>query len=90
MVFRVLYVVVYDMDSPMPMPYGAMKERLDSPATAGVFFPLTITKEKLMVMNPNRPVPQRMRLKARLDKDGNAGMDQPGDYDWRDLWNQFW
>ena len=74
-----LYVVVYDMDSPMPMPYGAMKERLDSPATAGVFFPLTITKEKLMVMNPNRPVPQRMRLKARLDKDGNAGMDQPGD-----------
>ena len=52
-----LYVVVYDMDaSPMPMPYGAMKERLDSSATAGVFFPLTITKEKLMVMNPNRPV----------------------------------
>ena len=74
-----LYVVVYDMDSPMPMPYGAMKERLDSSATAGVFFPLTITKEKLRVMNPNRPVPQRMRLKARLDKDGNAGMDQPGD-----------
>ena len=71
MVFR-LYVVVFDMDSPMPMPYGAMKERLDSPATAGVFFPLTITKEKLRVMNPNRPVPQRMRLKARLDKDGQC------------------
>ena len=74
-----LYVVVYDMDSPMPMPYGAMKERLDQSANGGVFFPLVITKEKLMVMNPDRPTPKRMRLKARLDKDGNAGMDQPGD-----------
>lgn len=74
-----LYIVVYDMDSPMPMPYGAMKERLNKSAEGGVFYPLTITKEKLMVMNPNRPTPKRMRLKARLDKDGNAGMDQVGD-----------
>ena len=44
-----------------------------------VTFPLAITKEKLQVMNPNRPVPKRMRLKARLDKDGMGGMDQPGD-----------
>ena len=74
-----LYVVVYDMDSQMPMPYGAMKERLSEPAKGGKFFPLAITKEKLMVMNPNMPTPKRMRLKARLDKDGGAGMDQPGD-----------
>ena len=34
---RVLYVTVFDADSPMPMPYGAMKERLDGPASAGNF-----------------------------------------------------
>ena len=74
-----LYITVFDAESPMPMPYGAMKERLSKPAAAGSFFPLVITKEKLQVMNPNRPVPKKMRLKARLDKDGLGGFDQPGD-----------
>ena len=28
---------------------------------------------------PNKPKPKTMRIKARLDVDGQAGRDQPGD-----------
>lgn len=82
---RTLYLVVYDADSPMPMPYGAMRERLDSDAAAGPFYHYTITKEKLQVMMARddpmamAPHPKNIRVKVRLDKDGLAGMDQPGD-----------
>lgn len=82
---RMLYLVVYDADSPMPMPYGAMKERLDADATAGAFRDFLITKEKLQVMMArDDPMamaahPKNIRVKVRLDKDGLAGMDQPGD-----------
>ena len=76
-----LFVVVYDANSPMPMPYGAMKERLRGPIEAGQdwSFDFLITKEKLQVMNPMSPEPKTMRLKVRLDRDGVAGPDQPGD-----------
>ncbi len=78
---KTLFIVVYDEDSPMPMPYGAMKERLRSPITAGEdwSFDFLITKEKLQVMNERALEPKRMRLKVRLDRDGVAGPDQPGD-----------
>lgn len=82
---RILYLVVYDADSPMPMPYGAMKERLEEDAVSGEFFDFMITKEKLQVMMArDDPMamaahPKNIRVKVRLDKDGLAGMDQPGD-----------
>ncbi|SME97781.1 hypothetical protein SAMN06296036_102386 [Pseudobacteriovorax antillogorgiicola] len=74
-----LFVVVYDEESPMPMPYGAMKLRLDQAPEAGGSLPFFVTKERLMVMRENQPPPYKLRVKARLDLDGNAGRDQPGD-----------
>ena len=75
-----LFVVIYDLDSKMPMPYGAVKFRLKEPPKAGNFYPFVITRERLQIMaGETAPAPKRMRVKARLDKDGIAGMDQPGD-----------
>jgi len=75
---RTLFISVYDMDSPMPMPFGAVKERLHSDAK-GQFFEFFLTKESLRVMNPNAPIPNRLRIKARIDVDGVGGAAQPGD-----------
>lgn len=72
-----LFIIVNDPASPMPMPLGAVKERLDSDFTGS--FSFTLTKEKMIMMNPDAPMPKVLRLKARLDKDGVAGVDQPGD-----------
>lgn len=76
---QTLFLVLYDVNSPMPMPYGAVKEKLPKSATAGKFFEFFITKEKITLMRPDTPVPSQVRIKARLDKDGIAGRDQPGD-----------
>jgi hypothetical protein len=76
---RTLYVIVYNNDSPMKMPYGAMKVDLKADAK-GSIYKGEITMANLQRMNPNAPTPTKsIRLKARLDKDGSAGMDQPGD-----------
>lgn len=74
---QTMFVTVFDEESPMPMPYGAMKENLGSDFNQTQTF--LITKEKLMVMNPDAPQPKKLRVKVRLDKDGIAGPDQPGD-----------
>ncbi len=81
---RTLFIVIHDADSPMPMPYGAIKETLSEDAKAGTIVDFLITKERIQVMGGGmegmeRPLPKSMRLKARLDLDGLAGMDQPGD-----------
>lgn len=76
---RTLYLVIYDTESQMPMPFGAMKENLSSDA-AGSFHEFLMTKERIQLMNPRgQHVPKFFRVKARLDLDGAAGMDQPGD-----------
>lgn len=72
-----LFIIVYDEASPMPMPFGAQKEK--APVDLSQPIPFLITKEALRVMNPDAPQPQSMRVKVRLDKDGIAGPDQPGD-----------
>jgi hypothetical protein len=75
-----MFVVIYDLDSPMPMPFGAMRERLSAEQLAsGSPIPFMVTKEKLQMMNPNAPMPKRMSVKVRMDKDGLGGRDQPGD-----------
>lgn len=80
-----LFMVIYDLDSPVPMPYGAVRFRLDQPVAAGKFFDFNITKEKIQLMgmaenNANAGLfPKRLRIKARLDRDGIAGRDQQGD-----------
>lgn len=78
---RTLFIVIQDADSPMPMPYGAIKETLSADPQAGPVKDFLITKERIQVMGGgmDRPLPKNMRLKARLDLDGLAGMDQSGD-----------
>lgn len=75
-----MFVVIYDLDSPMPMPFGAMRERLSAEQLeSGAPIPFMVTKEKLQMMNPNAPMPRRISVKVRMDKDGMGGRDQPGD-----------
>lgn len=76
---RTLFFIVYDADSPRPMPFGAVKETLNEDPKPGVFYHFMITKEKLTTMQPGLPPPTNLRLKARLDLDGMGGMDQTGD-----------
>ena len=74
---RTLYVILYNADSPMPMPYGAMKVDLKEDAK-GSFYKGDLTSANVQAMGGG-PVPKNLRVKARLDKDGSAGKDQPGD-----------
>ena len=74
---RTLFLVLYDADSTMPMPYGAMKVSLDKDAK-GTFYKGALTSENVMAMSGGAP-PKNLRIKARLDKDGSAGRDEPGD-----------
>ncbi len=76
---RTLFFIVYDADSPRPMPFGAVKETISDDARSGSFFQFMITKEKLNLMQPDLPPPTNIRLKVRLDRDGQGGMDQAGD-----------
>jgi hypothetical protein len=72
----VIYVTLFDEATPMP--YAAMREVI-SVGPEGKLRDLFVTEEKIQVMNPSRPRPSSMRLKVRLDADGSAGPDQPGD-----------
>jgi hypothetical protein len=74
---QTMFVTVFDEESPMPMPYGAMKERL--PADLSQTIEFSLTKEKMQIMNPDSRMPRYMRVKVRFDKDGMGGADQPGD-----------
>ncbi|MBC7658551.1 MAG: hypothetical protein H7249_02495 [Chitinophagaceae bacterium] len=74
---RTLFVIVYDADSPRPMPYGALKVDLKADAK-GTFYTGDLTSENIQTMGGGA-VPKNLRLKARLDKDGSAGMDAAGD-----------
>lgn len=77
-----LFLVLYDQNSPMPMPYGAIKETIEPGQLKNGQYKFLITKEKLQVMamgNENPTVPSTFRLKVRVDADGVGGRDQPGD-----------
>lgn len=74
---RTLYVIVYDADSPRPMPWGALKADLKADAK-GTFYTAELNTDNVQSM-AGGAVPKNVRLKARLDKDGSAGMDSAGD-----------
>ncbi len=74
---RTLYVIIYDAESAMPMPYGALQVKLDKDAK-GSFYKGDLTTSNVMMMSGG-PVPKSVRIKARLDKDGSAGKDDAGD-----------
>ena len=74
---RTLYITVFDQDRPMP-PYGAMRKTLTEDPR-GEVYEFAITQERLQVMMEGAPWPKTARIKARLDRDGLGGIDQPGD-----------
>jgi len=73
---NVVYVTLFDETSPMP--YAAMREVINV-GSDGKVRDILVTLEKIQVMNSSRPRPASMRVKVRLDADGSAGPDQPGD-----------
>ena len=73
---RTLFIIASGPDRPMPL--GAFKKTLGSDAK-GAFYDFVLTKENTQRMMSDEAWPDTFKLKARLDKDGLAGPDQPGD-----------
>lgn len=74
---RTLFITIYDQESKMPMPYGAMKVDLDKDAK-GVVYKGKLDSNNIMKMGGGE-TPKKLRIKAKLDKDGSAGADAAGD-----------
>jgi hypothetical protein len=74
---QTLFIIAAGMDRPMPL--GALKKTLSGDGKAGVIYDFVLTNESMMRMDPNGQFPDEFKLKARLDRDGTAGPDQPGD-----------
>lgn len=74
---KTLFITVFDINQPRP-PYGAMRQTVEVSAD-GTVTDFVLTKERVQRMQPQKPWPKEFRLKARLDQDGSAGMDRPGD-----------
>lgn len=71
-----LFLIVSPTD--MPMPYGAFRKTVGDVAP-GVIYEFALTYDNLQRMRMDLPWPEPFKLKARLDRDGVAGPDQPGD-----------
>src|SRR4051812_21123893 len=71
-----LFIIVSALDSPMP--YGAYRHTI-SGDPEGELERFALTNDNLQRMRPQEPWPEQFKLKARLDRDGTAGPDQPGD-----------
>ena len=74
---QALFITVFDQDQPMP-PYGALRKSLDQPIDTEVY-DFVLTYDRIQRMRADLPWPETFRVKARLDMDGIAGPDQPGD-----------
>lgn len=76
---RTLYIILHDVKSQTPRPYGAVRVELKADAK-GLFYKGDVTTADVATMGgaPGN-IPAEFRLKARLDKDGSGGPDQPGD-----------
>ena len=74
---RVLFITLYDAAAAGPRPYGAFKVDLDKDAK-GLVYKGTLDTTNVMVMGGG-DLPAKLRVKAKLDKDGSAGPDAPGD-----------
>ena len=80
---RTLFIIASGPDRPMPL--GAQRTTLTGDAD-GVVYTFTLTKDNFQTMGGGaamaaggNALPAKFRLKARLDQDGAAGPDQPGD-----------
>ncbi len=72
-----LFVILYDREASTPRPYGALKVDLKEDAK-GTFYTGDLTSGNITTMGEG-PLPKKFKIKARLDKDGSAGGDLPGD-----------
>lgn len=72
---KTLFIIASPLD--MPMPLGALRKTVSEPS--GVIYEFVLTNESMRRMQENQPFPAEFKLKARLDRDGLAGPDQPGD-----------
>ncbi len=72
-----LFIIMAGPDRPMPL--GAQRKTLGGDAKGTVYeFVLTKDSMQMMAMGGGE-IPEPFKLKARLDVDGTAGPDQPGD-----------
>ena len=74
---QALFLTVFDQNQPMP-PYGALRKTLDRPIETGLYS-FILTYDRIQRMREDLAWPETFRIKARLDMDGIAGPDQPGD-----------
>jgi hypothetical protein len=73
-----LFITIYDAASQAPRPYGAVKVDLAKDASKGTIYKGTLDQNNVMVMGGGE-MPKKLRIKAKLDKDGSAGPDEAGD-----------
>ena len=73
-----LFLVVFDKESKLPMPYGAFRTVVSN-ANKDSIGEYILTEHSLQVMNPSAPRPKLMRIKARLEEEGLGGADKDGD-----------
>lgn len=73
---KTLFIVMSGPDRPMPL--GALRKVVDS-SKGGVLYEFILTRDNMQMMMGSEQVPERFKLKARLDRDDQAGPDQPGD-----------
>jgi hypothetical protein len=71
-----LFIIASGPDKPMPL--GAFRKTLSRDAE-GAFYDFVLTKDNMQRMMGEDEWPAQFKLKARLDQDGSAGPDQPGD-----------
>lgn len=71
-----LYIIISGNDRPMP--YGAFRKSISAPVGTEVY-EFALTKDNIQAMMDMTTWPAEVKLKARLDMDGVAGPDQPGD-----------
>jgi hypothetical protein len=71
-----LYIIISGTDRPMP--FGAFRKSMTSAPGKDVY-DFILTKDNIQAMQDIGTWPNEIKLKARLDLDGAAGPDQPGD-----------
>ena len=73
----VLFITLFDESQNSPRPYAAFKSVVTP--REGKITGFTLTPQNVAMMDPSAAIPQKFRVKARLDSQGLGGADKPGD-----------
>lgn len=71
-----LFIVMSEEGKPMPL--GALRKSVKMKQD-GELYRFLLTRDNMQMMMGSQDVPEYFKLKARLDRDGQAGPDQSGD-----------